>query len=72
MTKATLKQPKQLEFPLLVNLNAKDHQSRNQVENQEVLISNDVGTRSHQSLEASAEDLNIYRSIGEGFLRQFN
>lgn len=68
MTKAP---PRQLEFPLLVNLNATAQLPRKQVVTQDGLKSNESRASENLSLKATAEDLTIYRSISEGFLRRF-
>jgi hypothetical protein len=68
MKKAT---PRQLEFPLLVNLNANNQSSQAKDLRQQIFLLNDASIAKHQSLAASAEDLSIYRSIGESFLKQF-
>lgn len=71
MKKATPRQPRQLEFRLLVNLNANNQSPQAKDVRQQIFLSNDASIAKHQSLEASAEDLSIYRSIGESFLKQF-
>lgn len=62
---------RQLEFPLLVNVNAVDQPVRKQSVDQEASKTAVLATTQASPLEASAEDLSIYRSIGEGFIRQF-
>lgn len=71
MTTAPPRQSKQLEMPLFVDLNAKRHLLRNPG------VANDKGipvlssVSETSSLEASADDLTIYRAISENFFRQF-
>lgn len=71
MTKAPPRQSKQLEMPLFVDLNAKRHLLRNLdvVNGKAISIHSSVGETS--PLEASADDLTIYRAISENFFRQF-
>ena len=64
--------PRQLEFPLLVNLNAKDHLHRKPVASQKGQHASVSPAIDSTSLKATAEDLTIYRSISEGFLKKFN
>ena len=71
MTKVPARHPKQLEIPLLVNLNASDQLSQRQVAPQNKMTSNDTCTDDDISLKATTEDLTIYQSISEGFLRRF-
>lgn len=63
--------PRQLEFPLLVNLNAKDHLHRKPVASQNGQHAKVSPVFDSPSLKATAEDLTIYRSISEGFLKKF-
>lgn len=68
MAKAPPKQ--QLEMPLLVNLNAVREPSQNSVSessNKSVPRSAEVKA---SSLEATASDLSIYRSISDNFFRR--
>lgn len=71
MTKAPPRQSKQLEMPLFVDLNAKRNLPRNPgvVSKKAISIQSSGGETS--SLEASADDLSIYRAISENFFRQF-
>lgn len=71
MTKAPSKQLKQLEFPLMVDVNAKSQPPRTHREPESTLKSKTFGVGGASQLKASAEDLTIYRSISEGFLKQF-
>lgn len=71
MTKVPSRHPRQLEMPLFVNLNARDPLSQKQVAPQNKMTTNDTCTDDDISLKATKEDLTIYRSISEGFLRRF-
>lgn len=68
MTKAL---PRQLEFPLLVNVNVIDQSARRLPAVQEAIEPSDLAAKENSGLVASGEDLAIYRSIGESFIRQF-
>ncbi len=71
MTKFPSKNPRQLEIPLLVNVNATDLLPQKHVLHQKKLISIDTRTDDDISLKATSEDLTIYRSISEGFFKRF-
>lgn len=71
MTKAPPRQSKQLEIPLFVDLNAKRHLPRNRGVMNGTASSINSGVDGTSSLEASADDLTIYRAISENFFRQF-
>lgn len=71
MTKAPPRQLKQLEMPLFVDLNAKRHLPSNQGAMNDTASSVHSSAGETSSLEASADDLTIYRAISENFFRQF-
>ena len=71
MTKVPSRHPRQLEIPLLINLNARDQLSQGQVAPQNKMTSNDTCIDDDILLKATSEDLTIYQSISEGFLRRF-
>lgn len=71
MTKVPSRHPRQLEIPLLANLNARDQLSQKPEAPQNLATSSDTCTDDDNSLKATTEDLTIYRSISDGFLRRF-
>ena len=69
MTKVPSRHLRQLEMPLLANLNARDQLSQKPIVPQNMATSSDTCT--DDSLKATTEDMTIYRSIRDGFLRRF-
>lgn len=70
MTPTPPKQPRQLEIPLFVNVNAKQEL----VPSQSSLVKVATLVRHSQdnsSLEATATDLSIYQSISDNFFRKY-
>jgi hypothetical protein len=71
MTKATLRHPKQLEMPLLTNLNSKTSDTQRLASQQNTTATKSALEQSDVSLKATTDDLKIYRSISEGVLSRY-
>lgn len=70
MAKAPPKQCQQLEMPLLVNLNAVHELAQIPSAAAGHKIVAESAVRKASTLEATASDLNIYRSISDNFFRR--
>ena len=71
MTKAALRHPKQLEMPLLTNLNSKKSDTQRLAGQQNTTVTKSALVQSDVSLKATTDDLKIYRSISEGVLSRY-
>ncbi len=71
MTKAALRHPKQLEMPLLTNLNSKTSDTQRLASQQNTTLTKSALEQSDVSLKATTDDLKIYRSISEGVLCRY-
>ncbi|MBU0588186.1 MAG: hypothetical protein KJ852_11355 [Gammaproteobacteria bacterium] len=70
MTKAPPKHPRQLEIPILANLNNKVHVVHIPPKPHRKTSHIDAATDEEISLRATTDDLTIYRSISESFLKR--
>lgn len=71
MTKAALRHPKQLEMPLLTNLNNTTSAAQRLTSQQNATVTKGAPEQSDVSLKATTDDLKIYRSISEGVLSRY-
>lgn len=71
MTKATPRHPKQLEMPLLTNLNNRNYKAQSSVTLQNTTVNKHGPEQTDILLKATSDDLKIYQSISEGFLRRY-
>lgn len=71
MTKAALRHPKQLEMPLLTNLNTKTSDTQRLASQQNATVTKSALEQTDVSLKATTDDLKIYRSISEGVLSRY-
>jgi hypothetical protein len=71
MTKTALRHPKQLEMPLLTNLNSKASDTQRLASQQNTTVTKRALEQTDVSLKATTDDLKIYWSISEGVLSRY-